>query len=32
MSFQGIIDLISMKAYYFSAEELGAKVEERRNP
>jgi elongation factor G len=26
--FQGIIDLLTMKAYYFSAEELGAKVEE----
>ncbi len=29
---QGIIDLLSMKAYYFSAEELGAKVEERDIP
>ena len=26
--FQGVIDLLAMKAYYFSAEELGAKVEE----
>ena len=30
--FEGIIDLINMKAYYFSAEELGAKVEERDIP
>ena len=30
--FQGIIDLLTMKAYYFSAEELGAKVEEREIP
>ena len=30
--FQGIIDLLTMKAYYFSAEELGAKVEERDIP
>ncbi len=30
--FEGIIDLIGMKAYYFSAEELGAKVEERPIP
>ncbi len=30
--FQGIIDLLKMKAYYFSAEELGAKVEERDIP
>ena len=30
--FQGIIDLLVMKAYYFSAEELGAKVEERDIP
>ncbi len=31
-TFEGIIDLIGMKAYYFSAEELGAKVEERDIP
>ena len=30
--FQGIIDLLEMKAYYFSAEELGAKVEQRDIP
>lgn len=30
--FQGIIDLLTMKAYYFSAEDLGAKVEERPIP
>jgi len=30
--FEGIIDLLTMKAYYFSAEELGAKVEERDIP
>ena len=30
--FEGIIDLLTMKAYYFSAEELGAKVEERTIP
>ncbi len=30
--FQGIIDLLTMRAYYFSAEELGAKVEERPIP
>ncbi len=30
--FDGIIDLIGMKAYYFSAEELGAKVEQRDIP
>ncbi len=30
--FEGIIDLLTMKAYYFSAEELGAKVEEREIP
>jgi elongation factor G len=30
--FQGIIDLIGEKAYFFSAEELGAKVEERPIP
>jgi elongation factor G len=31
-TFQGIIDLLTMRAYYFSAEELGAKVEERDIP
>ncbi|MCC7146561.1 MAG: elongation factor G [Phycisphaeraceae bacterium] len=31
-TFQGIIDLVGMRAYYFSAEELGAKVEERDIP
>ncbi|MEE9212889.1 MAG: elongation factor G [Phycisphaeraceae bacterium] len=31
-TFDGIIDLLTMKAYYFSAEELGAKVEERDIP
>ena len=30
--FEGIIDLITMKAYYFLAEELGAKVEAREIP
>ncbi len=30
--FQGIIDLVGMRAYYFSAEEMGAKVEERDIP
>ena len=30
--FEGIVDLLTMKAYYFSAEELGAKVEERDIP
>jgi elongation factor G len=30
--FTGIIDLITMKAYYFDATELGAKVEERDIP
>ncbi len=29
---EGIIDLVQMKAYYFLAEELGAKVEERDIP
>jgi elongation factor G len=29
---EGIIDLLQMKAYYFAAEELGAKVEERPIP
>ncbi|MFG0275279.1 MAG: elongation factor G, partial [Phycisphaerales bacterium] len=31
-TFEGIIDLIKMKAYYFDASELGAKVEERDIP
>ncbi len=31
-TFEGIVDLLAMKAYYFSAEELGAKVEEREIP
>ncbi len=30
--FKGIIDLVGQRAYYFSAEELGAKVEERDIP
>ena len=30
--FEGIIDLLAMKAYYFSAAELGATVEEREIP
>ncbi len=30
--FQGVIDLLAMRAYFFSAEELGAKVEERDIP
>jgi elongation factor G len=30
--FLGIIDLLTMRAYYFSAEELGAKVEEKDIP
>ncbi len=29
---EGIIDLVTMRAYYFSAEELGARVEERDIP
>jgi len=29
---EGIIDLLKMEAYYFAAEELGAKVEERSIP
>jgi elongation factor G len=29
---EGIIDLLAMKAYYFSVEDLGAKVEEREIP
>ena len=31
-TFEGLIDLLTMKAYYFSAEELGAVVEERPIP
>lgn len=31
-TFEGVIDLLTMKAYYFSSEELGAKVEEREIP
>ena len=31
-TFEGVIDLLTMKAYYFSSEELGAKVEERDIP
>ena len=31
-TFQGIIDLIGMRAYYFDASELGSKVEERDIP
>lgn len=30
--FEGIIDLLTMNAYYFLAEELGAKVEQRAIP
>ncbi len=30
--FEGIIDLIEMKAYYFDASELGARIEEREIP
>ena len=30
--FEGIVDLLTMRAYHFSAEELGAKVEERDIP
>ena len=30
--FQGVIDLLRRRAYYFSAEEMGAKVEERDIP
>ncbi len=29
---EGIVDLVKMKAYYFDASELGAKVEEREIP
>lgn len=29
---EGVIDLLTMKAYYFSAEDMGAKVEEREIP
>ena len=31
-TFEGIIDLVAMKAYYFDASELGAIVEEREIP
>jgi elongation factor G len=31
-TFEGIIDLLTLRAYYFSAEELGAKVEQRDVP
>ena len=31
-TFQGIIDLVGLKAYYFSPEELGSKVEEKPIP
>ena len=31
-TFEGIIDLLEMKAYYFDASELGAKVEQRSIP
>jgi len=31
-TFQGVIDLVEMKAYYFDSSELGAKVEEREIP
>ncbi len=31
-TFEGIIDLLTLKAYYYVAEELGAKVEEREVP
>ena len=31
-TFQGVIDLLTMRAYFFSAEELGSKVEERDIP
>ncbi len=31
-TFEGIIDLLTMKAYYFAAEELGSRVEEREIP
>ncbi len=31
-TFEGIIDLVRMRAFYFIAEELGAKVEERDIP
>jgi elongation factor G len=30
--FEGVIDLLTMKAYFFAKEELGAKVEEREIP
>jgi len=31
-AFEGIIDLVKMRAYYFDADEFGAKVEERDIP
>ncbi len=31
-TFEGIIDLVQMKAFYFDADELGSKVEEREIP
>src|SRR5690606_13180182 len=31
-TFQGVIDLVTMRAFYFSSEEMGAKVEERDIP
>src|SRR5688572_20845147 len=31
-TFEGIIDLLEMKAYYFDSSELGAKVEQREIP
>ncbi len=31
-TFQGVIDLLEMKAFYFSTEDMGAKVEEREIP
>ncbi len=31
-NFEGIVDLLNMRAYYFDASELGAKIEERDIP
>ncbi len=31
-SFEGLVDLVNMRAYYFDSSELGAKVEERDIP
>jgi elongation factor G len=31
-TFEGIVDLLKMKAYYFDASELGARIEEREIP